>query len=98
LSRLYEKNPGCKIVSGIYDPNAILKNLSEQDIYFDSKDLIDSKRNAVGQDNQPDSKGKMSSNSFKEEYPKEPLYIIGKECPKSAARTPSISRAEAAEQ
>jgi hypothetical protein len=33
--------------SSFYDPNAILKNLSEQDICFDSKDLIDSERNAV---------------------------------------------------
>ncbi len=36
-----------QIVPGIYDPNAILKNLSEQGICFDSKDLIDSERNAV---------------------------------------------------
>ncbi len=30
-----------EIVSGIYDPVVILKNLSEQDICFDSNDLID---------------------------------------------------------
>ena len=41
-----------QIVPGIYDPNAILKNLSEQGICFDSKDLIDSERNAVDQDDQ----------------------------------------------
>jgi hypothetical protein len=29
-----------QIVLGIYDPHAILQNLSEQDICFDSKDLI----------------------------------------------------------
>ncbi len=36
-----------QIVSSIYYPNAILKNLSEQDIFFDSQGLIDSERNAV---------------------------------------------------
>jgi hypothetical protein len=30
-----------QIVLGIYDPNVILKNLSEQDMCFDSKDLIE---------------------------------------------------------
>ena len=36
-----------QIVWGIYDPNAILKNLSEQDFIFYSKDLIYHERNAV---------------------------------------------------
>jgi len=31
-----------QIFSGTYDPNAILLNLSDQDISLDSKDLIDS--------------------------------------------------------
>ncbi len=38
-----------QIVPGIYDPILILKNLSGQDICFNSKDLIDSERNAVSQ-------------------------------------------------
>jgi hypothetical protein len=54
-----------QIVSGIYDPNAIVKNLSEQDICFDSKDLIDSERNAVDLNDQRDSKGQISFTSFK---------------------------------
>jgi hypothetical protein len=48
-----------QIVSGIYYPNVILKNLSEQDICFDSKDLIDLERNAVDLDDQRDSKDTM---------------------------------------
>ena len=44
-----------QIVSGIYYRNAILQNLSEQDICFDSKDLIDLERNAVDQYDQRDS-------------------------------------------
>ena len=36
-----------QIVSGIYYHNATLQNLSEQDTFFDSKDLIDRERNAV---------------------------------------------------
>jgi hypothetical protein len=54
-----------QIVLGIYDPNAILKNLSEQDICFDSKDLMDSEKNAVNLDDLCDSKGQMSFTSFK---------------------------------
>ena len=54
-----------QIVSGIYDPNAILKNLSERDICLDSKDLIDSERNAVDLNDQRDSKGQISFTSFK---------------------------------
>jgi hypothetical protein len=34
-------------VSGTHDPHDILQNLSEQDICFDSKDLIHRERNAV---------------------------------------------------
>jgi hypothetical protein len=54
-----------QIVSGIYDPNAILKNLSDQDICSDSKDLIDSERNAVDLNDQRDSKGQILFTSFK---------------------------------
>jgi hypothetical protein len=54
-----------QIFSGIYNPNAILKNLSEQDICFDSKDLIDRERNAVDLDDQLDSKGQISFTSSK---------------------------------
>ena len=60
-----------QIVSGIYYHNATLQNLSEQDICFDSKDLIDREleRNAVDLYDQSDSKGQMSFISFKEEFP-----------------------------
>jgi hypothetical protein len=44
MTRLYASL--LQIVSGIYDQNAILKNLSEQDISFDCKDLIDREKNA----------------------------------------------------
>jgi hypothetical protein len=54
-----------QIFSSIYDPNAILKNLSEQDICLDIKDLIDSERNAVDLNDQQDSKGQISFTSFK---------------------------------
>jgi hypothetical protein len=56
-----------QIVLGIYDPDEILKNLSEQDICSDSKDLIDCEveRNAVDLDDQRDSKRQMSFTSFK---------------------------------
>jgi hypothetical protein len=53
------------IVSVIHNPNAILKNLSEQDICFDSKVLVDLERNAVDLYDQRDSKGQMSFTSFK---------------------------------
>ncbi len=46
-------------VLGIYDPHAVLKNLSQRDICFDSKDLIDQESNAVDRYDQRDSKGKM---------------------------------------
>ena len=52
-----------QIVSGNYYHNAILQNLSEQDICFDSKDLIDRERNAVDLYDQRDSKGQMSFSS-----------------------------------
>ena len=58
-----------QIASGIYFQNAILQNLYEQDICFDSKDLIDQERNAVYLYDQRDSKGQMSFISFKEEFP-----------------------------
>ncbi len=54
-----------KIVSGTYYPHAILKNLSDQDICCDSKDLIDHERNAVDLYYQRDSKGQILFNSFK---------------------------------
>ena len=56
-----------QIVSGIYDPNTMLQNLSEQDICFDSnlKESIDRESNAVDLYAQRDSKGQMSSTSFK---------------------------------
>ena len=44
---------------------AILKNLSEQDIYLDSKDLIDCERNAVDLNDQRDSKEQLFFTSFK---------------------------------
>ena len=43
----------------------ILKNLSEQDIYLDSKDLIDCERNAVDLNDQRDSKEQLFFTSFK---------------------------------
>ncbi len=54
-----------QIVSGIYDPNVILKNLSQHDACFESKDLIDLERNAVDLYDQLNSKGQMSFTSFK---------------------------------
>ncbi len=55
-----------QIVSSIYYPNEILKNLSEQDICFDSKDMIDRERNSVDLNDQRDSKGqKILFTSFK---------------------------------
>ena len=56
-----------QIASGIYYHNAILQNLSEQAKCFDSKNLIDRKRNAVALKDQRDSKGKKSFNRFKEQ-------------------------------
>ncbi len=53
------------IVSGICDPHDILQNLSEQDICFNSKDLIHSERNAVDLYDKRDTKGQMSFTSFK---------------------------------
>ncbi len=53
-----------QIVSGTYDPNAILKNLSDQDICSDSKELIDRERNAVDLYDQRDSKGHILFSSF----------------------------------
>ena len=73
-----------QIASGIYYQNAILQNLSEQDICFDSKDFIDQERNAVDLYDQRDSKGQMSFISFKEGFPKR-LFTGGKERLKSAA-------------
>ena len=55
-----------QIVSDIYDPNAILKNVAERDVCLDSKDLIDSERNAVDLNDQLDSKGQISFIGFKE--------------------------------
>ncbi len=50
-----------QIVSSIYDPNAILKYLSEHDICFDSQGLIDRERNAVDLNDQRDSNDKYRS-------------------------------------
>ena len=54
-----------QIVSGTFDPTAILKDLSDQDIFSDSKDWIDSERNAVDLNDQRDSKEQLFSTSFK---------------------------------
>ena len=54
-----------QIVSSIYEPVAILKDLSEQDICLVSKDLIGSERNAVDLNDQSDSKRQVSFTSFK---------------------------------
>ena len=56
-------------VSGTHDPHDILQNLSEQDICFDSKDLIRRKRIAADLYDQRDSKGQMSFISFKKGIP-----------------------------
>jgi hypothetical protein len=59
------------IVSGIYDPNAILQNLSEHDIFFDSnlKESIDRERNAIDLFDLRDSKGEMQSICSQEGLP-----------------------------
>ena len=62
-------------VSGNYCHNAILQNLSEQDICFNSKDLIDRERNAVDLYDQRDSKGQMSFISLREGFPKDHLQL-----------------------
>ncbi len=54
-----------QIVSSLYAPNAILKDLSERDICLVSKDLIGSERNAVDLNDQRDSEGQISFTSFK---------------------------------
>ncbi len=54
-----------QIVSGTYNPNAILQNLSDQDTCSDSKDLIDSERNAADLYDQRDSKGQKLFTNFK---------------------------------
>ena len=64
-----------QIASGIYHHNANLQNLSEQDICFDSKDLIDRERNAVDLYDRRDSKGQMSFISLKEGFPKDHLLL-----------------------
>ncbi len=68
-----------QIILGIHNPHDIIQNLSEQDICFDSKDLIHQERNAADHD----SKGQMSFISFKIGFPKDNL--VGKERLKSAA-------------
>ncbi len=70
-------------VCGIHNPHDLLQNLSKQDIYFNSKDLIHQERNAVDLYDQRDSKGQMLFISFKEGFPKD--HLVGKECLKSAA-------------
>ncbi len=57
-----------QIVSVIHDPHDILQNLSEQDICFDSKDLIRRERNAVDLYDQRDSKGQCSSSASKKGF------------------------------
>ena len=64
-----------QIVSGIHDPHDILQNRSEQDICFDSKDLIYRERNAVDLHDQRDSKGQMSFISLKEVFPNDHLHL-----------------------
>ena len=64
-----------QIVLGIYYHNAILQNLSEQDICFYSKKLIDQERNDVDLYDQRDSKGQMLFISFKEGFPKGCLQL-----------------------
>ena len=53
-----------QIVSSIYEPNAIFKDLSEQDTCLVSKDLIGSERNAVDLNYQSDSKEQVTFTSF----------------------------------
>ncbi len=53
------------IISGIYYHDAIHQIFSEQDICFGMKDSIDRERNAMDLYDQRDSKGQMSSTSFK---------------------------------
>ncbi len=60
-----EKNPCSKLSRVSTTQNAILKNLSEEDICFDSIDLIDLEGNAVDLYDQRDSKGQMLFTSFK---------------------------------
>jgi hypothetical protein len=54
-----------QIVSGIYDQTVTLKNLSDQDICSDCKDLIESERNVVDLHDQSDSKGQILFTSIK---------------------------------
>ena len=65
-----------QIVLGIYYHNVILQNLSENDVCFDSKDLIDREMNAVDLYDQRDSKGQMSFISFKEDFQKDYLQFM----------------------
>ncbi len=51
------------------EQNAILQNLFEQDICFNSQDLIDQERNAMDLYDQQDSKGQMQFISSKEGLP-----------------------------
>ena len=60
---------------GIYYHNAIIQNLSEQDICFDNKDLIDQERNAVDLFDQRDSKGHIPFICSKEGFPKDHLQL-----------------------
>ena len=64
-----------QIVSYNYDHNMILQNLSEQDICFYSKGLIDRERNAVDLCDQRDSKGQRYFSSFNERLPKDSLQL-----------------------
>ena len=59
-----------QIASGIYYQNAILQNLSEQDICFDSNDLIEQERNAVDLYDQRDAKQKFRSSASNEDFQK----------------------------
>ena len=52
---LFRKESLPQIFSGIYNPNVILKNLSEQDVCSNSKDLLVCGRNAVDLYDQRDS-------------------------------------------
>ncbi len=64
------------IIFGICDPHAILQNLSEQDICFVSKKLIDQQSNAVDLYDQRDSKAQMSFISFKDGFPIAHLHLV----------------------
>jgi hypothetical protein len=58
------------------EQNTFLQNLSEQDIFLDSKDLIDLERSAMDQYDKRYGKGQMSFISSKEGLPKDHLQLV----------------------